>query len=63
MKEDEKNDMAKALLDAMPSLVFAADQDVRIQDYNAAAAGLIMAARPTVSVRSAEKCGTIKRPG
>ena len=53
MKEDEKNELARALLDAMPSLVFVTDQDVRIQEYNAAAAGLIMAERPTILKRRA----------
>ncbi|MFH0726923.1 MAG: hypothetical protein V2B19_11335 [Pseudomonadota bacterium] len=33
----EKDDMLRAVFDALPSLVFVVDQDVRIQEYNASA--------------------------
>jgi hypothetical protein len=48
MDEREKRDMLRAVFDALPSLVFVVDQDVRIQDYNAAASALIVGERKTV---------------
>ncbi len=48
MKEREKNDLLRSVFDALPSLVFVVDQDVRIQEYNAAAADILMAGRKTV---------------
>lgn len=48
MNEREKHDMLMAVFDALPSLVFVVDEDVRIQDYNAAASDLMMAERHTV---------------
>jgi hypothetical protein len=48
MNEKEKRDMLMAVFDALPSLVFVVDQDVRIQEYNAAASDLLMAERKTV---------------
>ena len=48
MNEREKRDMLRAVFDALPSLVFVVDQDVRIQEYNAAASDLLMAERKTV---------------
>lgn len=53
MNEREKRDMLAAVFDALPSLVFVVDQDVRIQEYNAAASNLIMAERNTVLKRRA----------
>lgn len=35
------------MFDALPSLVFVVDKDVRIQKYNAAASDLLMAERVT----------------
>jgi hypothetical protein len=53
MNEREKRDMLRAVFDALPSLVFVVDQDVRIQEYNAAASDLLMAERKTVLKRRA----------
>ena len=53
MDEREKTDMLRAVFDAIPSLVFVVDQDVRIQEYNAAASDLLMAERKTVLKRRA----------
>lgn len=38
----------REVLDALPSMVFVVDQDVRIQEYNKAAAELVVAARAAV---------------
>jgi hypothetical protein len=48
IKEREKVDMLRAVFDALPSLVFVVDQDVRIQEYNASASDLLGAGRKTV---------------
>ena len=48
MNDSEKSDMLRAVFDALPSLVFVVDEDVRIQEYNAAASGLMLAERNTV---------------
>lgn len=48
MNEREERDMLRSVFDALPSLVFVVDQDVRIQEYNAAASDLLMAGRKTV---------------
>lgn len=48
MDEREKTDILRAVFDALPSLVFVVDQDVRIQEYNAAASDLLIAERMTV---------------
>ncbi|MDX9785720.1 MAG: PAS domain S-box protein [Desulfobacterales bacterium] len=48
MIEKEKQDMLRAVFDAMPSLVFVVDRDVRIQEYNAAASELLGAERKAV---------------
>jgi hypothetical protein len=46
-------DFMKAVLDALPSVVFVVDGDVRIQEYNAAAAGLLIADGRTIVKRRA----------
>jgi hypothetical protein len=48
-----ENDLLIAVFDALPSLVFVVDQDVRIQEYNAAASELMMVDRDTVLQRRA----------
>jgi PAS domain-containing protein len=48
MKDREKRDLLRAVFDALPSLVFVVDQDVRIQETNAAASDLLMAGRKTI---------------
>lgn len=53
MNEEEKRDMLRTVFDALPSLVFVVDQDVRIQEYNAAASDLMMSDRKTVFQRRA----------
>jgi len=53
MNERQESDMLAAVFDALPSLVFVVDQDVSIQDYNAAASDLLMAERQTVLKRRA----------
>jgi PAS domain-containing protein len=49
----KEREMFRAMLDALPSLVFVVDQDVRIQECNAAASDLMMADRETVVKRRA----------
>ena len=44
----DKPDMLRVVFDALPSRVFVVDDDVRIQEYNSAAAYLLMADRKTV---------------
>jgi hypothetical protein len=53
MNQREKRDMDRAVFDALPSLVFVVDQDVRILEYNAVASDLLMADRKTVLKRRA----------
>jgi PAS domain-containing protein len=53
MTHAEEDTMLRAVFDALPSLVFVVDQDVRIQEYNAAASELLMADRATVLKRRA----------
>ena len=48
MNETEERDMLRAVFDVLPSMVFVVDQDVRIQEYNAAASDLLMAERKTI---------------
>jgi PAS domain-containing protein len=48
MNESEKTDILRVAFDAMPSLVFVVDQDVRIEEYNSAASELLLAERTTV---------------
>ena len=38
MNETETHDMLRAVFDVLPSMVFVVDEDVKIQEYNAAAA-------------------------
>jgi transcriptional regulator with PAS, ATPase and Fis domain len=45
MYESVEINMLRVVFDALPSLVFVVDQDVRIQEYNAAANDLLMAER------------------
>jgi PAS domain-containing protein len=45
--------LLRAVFDALPSLVFVVDRDVQIQEYNAAAAELMMAERETILRRRA----------
>lgn len=44
----DENRIIREVLDAFPSMAFIVDQDVRIQEYNTAAAQLISAARTAV---------------
>jgi hypothetical protein len=44
-------DILRSVFDAIPSLIFVVDDDVRIQDYNAAAAELLLLKRPAVLKR------------
>jgi PAS domain-containing protein len=48
MDEREKADIIRAVFDALPSLVFVVDQDIRIQEYNAAAADFLTTGGPGV---------------
>lgn len=43
--------MLRSVLDAIPSLLFVVDDDVKIQDYNAAAAELLSVEKPAVLQR------------
>ena len=53
MDETGPTNMLREVFDAIPSLVFVVDQDVRIQEYNSTAAGLLMAERMTILKRRA----------
>jgi PAS domain-containing protein len=44
----EKRDILREVFDALPSAVFIVDEDVRIQEYNTAAADLLMTERKTI---------------
>jgi hypothetical protein len=48
-----ESDMLRAVFDALPSLVFIVDQDVRIQEYNAAASEFMKVDRKAVLKRRA----------
>lgn len=45
--------LLRAVFDALPSLIFVVDRDVRIQEYNAAAAELLLAGRDAALRRRA----------
>ena len=53
MNEKYRQDMLSTVFDALPSMIFVVDQDVRIQEYNAAASDLMMAQRKTILRRRA----------
>ena len=44
----EQSDILRVVFDALPSLIFIVDQDVRIQDYNTAASALLQPDRKSV---------------
>jgi PAS domain-containing protein len=48
MNEKEKSNLLRVVFDALPSLVFVVDEDVRIQEYNLAASDLLNSDRKTV---------------
>jgi hypothetical protein len=50
-KNSVGTDILRSLFDAMPSLIFVVDDDVRIQEYNAAAAEFLSVRRPSVLKR------------
>jgi len=52
-KAINERSLLRAVFDALPSLIFVVDRDVRIQEYNAAAAELLMAGRDAVLRRRA----------
>lgn len=52
-KRQKRRNILGAVFDALPSLVFVVDKDVRIQEYNAAAFDILMAERVTVLKRRA----------
>ena len=43
-----ENEMLREVFDALPSMIFVVDQDVRIQEYNAAAEELMRSGRDTI---------------
>lgn len=45
MNQTAKRDLLEAVFNAMPSIIFLVDQDVRIQEFNQAAADLMMTKR------------------
>jgi len=55
MNKKEKTDMIRVIFDALPSLVFVVDQDVRIQEYNTAASNLLSAERTAILQQRAGK--------
>ena len=50
-KNSDNTDMLRAVFDAIPSLVFVVDEDVRIQEYNATAAEYLLVQRSVVLQR------------
>jgi len=52
----DRSDLLKAVFDAVPSLVFVVDEDVRIQEYNAAASAFLLGAGDTMLRR---RCGDV----
>jgi hypothetical protein len=46
-----KTDMLRSLFDGMPSLIFVVDDDVRIQDYNAAVSELLLEKKEAILKR------------
>ncbi len=48
MNEREQGDMLGVVFDALPSIVFIVDDDVKIQEFNAAASALMAVERATV---------------
>jgi PAS domain-containing protein len=51
MKNSAKTDMLRTIFDAIPSLIFVVDGDVRIHEYNAVAAELLLDKREAVLKR------------
>jgi len=51
MRDGAKAEFLRTILDAIPSLVFVVDDDVRIQEYNAAAAEQLTVQRSLVLIR------------
>ncbi len=51
MGDSEQPDMFRTVLDAIPSLIFVVDDDVRIHEYNAAAAEFLSGTRETILKR------------
>jgi PAS domain-containing protein len=50
-EDRDRSEMLSTVLDALPSLIFVVDDDVRIQDVNAAAAEILTAERNTILKR------------
>jgi PAS domain-containing protein len=50
-EDRDKSEMLRTVFDAIPSLIFVVDDDVRIQDFNAAAADVLIAERKTILKR------------
>ena len=51
MEDSDKTDMLRTVFDALPSLIFVVDDDVRIQEYNAAAAEFLSDNREAILKR------------
>jgi hypothetical protein len=51
VKNSCATDILRSVFDAMPSLIFVVDSDVRIQEFNASAAELLLLQRPSVLKR------------
>lgn len=51
MKDSDKRDLLRTVFDVIPSLIFVVDDDVRIQEYNAAAAELLLDKREAILKR------------
>jgi PAS domain-containing protein len=48
MKDSRNEEMIRSVFDAIPSLIFVVDEDVRIQEYNAAAAEFLSGKRTAI---------------
>ncbi|MGA8181806.1 MAG: PAS domain-containing protein [Desulfobacterales bacterium] len=51
VKDGDGKDILRSVFDSIPSLIFVVDDDVRIQEYNAAAAELLLLKRPAILKR------------
>lgn len=52
-QDNVTTDMFRSVFDSLPSLIFVVDHDVRIQEYNSAAADLLIAGRRAILKRRA----------
>ena len=63
MNDSLNAEMIRSVFDALPSLIFVVDEDVRIQEYNAAAAEFLSGKRAAIlKHRGGKYCTACTRP-